>query len=186
MKINILNKVLITLSMAALLIVPVAFVILQTNNTKNAQAYNPYSVYSPYFDTNDYYQSHQNDILNSYPTNLFDPYEPYSTYYDANGEAVAASDFNQTVFDTNGNYSYSQEYSAGTNCNYYFSDNCSNFPLTPQPDYSNFVEQEPYIFNVPEPKTYNNYYNPYQENIQDPLKGWFPKGGFNGDKYYNS
>jgi hypothetical protein len=180
MSITVLKKVLTSVAVAALFLVPTSFVVLNTstNQAKKAKAYSPYSIYDPYFNSqysNEYQQYN----------NFVGPFDSYNSEFDAYGNEVAVSDFDKTVFDINGNYSYSEEYQADTNCTYYFADNCSNFPFTSQPDYGNFVEQEPYILNVPEPKTYN-YYNPYQQNLQDPLRS-YPEQDFNYDNgYYNS
>lgn len=185
MNTKMLKKVIITAAVAALFLVPMSFVILQTNTSKakDAKAYNPYATYNPYLD-----QQETNNTFGDNPTNFVDPFDSFNTYHYPNGESIGVSDFNQPpVFDNSGDYSYSNDYQADNNCNYYFSSNCSNFPLTPQPNYGAFVEQEPYIFDVPPPKTYDNFYNPYQPNLQDPLKPWYPEQDFDFDNgYFNS
>jgi hypothetical protein len=190
MKFNLIKKVITSLAVAALFIVPMSFVVLQTSNsqTKNANAYNPYVNSEYYYGTNGTGQYYNSTFDYPSQNNYLNRYDPYNEYYDVTGTLIAVSDFNQPpIFNSNGNVSFSDQYKSDMNCSYDWSYNCSNFPLTPQPDYSVFVEQEPYILNVPKPKTYN-YYDPYQENIQDPIKTWgYPEQNFDYDNgYYNS
>lgn len=186
MNTNFLKNVITTLAVAALFLVPMSFVVLQTktNQVKNAEAYNPYVNTEHYYGTNGTGQ-YYNSTFDRYFTNS--NYNSYNTHYTNTGEAVAISDFNQPpVFDSNGNYSYSNEYKVDTNCGYYWTYNCVNSSFSPTSNYAVYDNQTSYVFDVPQPNTYN-YYNPDEPTFQDSLKTWYPEQDFNYDNgYFNS
>jgi hypothetical protein len=173
MNINNVSKVLISAAVAALFLVPMYFVILQTtsNQGKEAKAYNPYINTEYYYGTNGTGQ-YYNSTLGSYPIypNTINRYDSFI-------------DFNQPPV-----YSYSTDYKVDMNCNYYWTQNCSNFPLPTEPIYSIYDNYpQPSIFDNSATIPYN-YYDPYQPALQDPTKTWdYPKENFDGDNgIYNS
>jgi hypothetical protein len=193
MNINNFSKVLISAAVAALFLVPMSFVILQTDNNqaKSAKAYyNPDINVEYYYGTNGTGQ-YYNSTFDTYPDtpNYINRYDSYNTHYTPTGEAIAVSDFKQpSIFDVNGNYSYSNDYKVNMNCNYHESYNCSNFPLPNEPNYTIYDNYpQPSIFDNSTTIPYN-YYDPYQPTLQDPTKTWdYPKENFDGDNgIYNS
>jgi hypothetical protein len=192
MNTNIFKKVIVTVAVAALFIVPMSFVILQTNDnqTKNAKAYNPYPNINPYYDNNG--SVYSSPSYYNYFSNYANPVNQYNSYSGIKnifGEDVGVKNFNQSRIYSNN--SYSTKYKAETKCSNYWFDNCDYF--TPSPVYSvsdnpQTYYSEPYInIDVPQPKT-SSYYDPSQPTYQDPIRTWdYPDQDFNNDPgYYNS
>jgi hypothetical protein len=155
MKLNTISKVIISVVIAALFVVPISIVFIQSssNKTKNVQAYNFYSSHNPY--------SNQDTVSM--------PYDSYIPGYDYNEGRIIKDNFNQfSNYFVTDNFAKASQANIDSNCDYSWSSNCSNFSLEAESYNTPEYNQEPYVFDVPEPKPYANNQEPYVFDVPKP------------------